>query len=48
MTALLSILCVSALFALSALVAGRGCGGECGSCRGCGWFKEKGHGSDRP
>jgi hypothetical protein len=51
MTAILSILAVSALFALSAFVAGRrACrGDDCGAChRGCGWFKEKGHGFDRP
>jgi hypothetical protein len=50
MTALLSILAVSALFALSALVRGRGgCDhGACGSsdaCHSCGvrWFKENRH-----
>jgi len=49
MTALLAILGVSALFALSAFVAGgRSCDhGECGACRSCGWWKENGHGSHR-
>jgi hypothetical protein len=45
MTALLSILGVSALFVLSAFVARRrSCErGECGTCRACGWWKETNH-----
>jgi len=48
-TAILAILGVSALFALSAFVAGRrSCDrGECGDCRGCGWWKETDHVPDR-
>ena len=41
---ILAILAVAVLFALSALVAGRGCGDGCDACHSCGWFKEKRHG----
>jgi hypothetical protein len=44
MTALLSILAVALVFALSAYFAGRGCGDGCDTCRSCGWFRETDHG----